>query len=106
MSAEPVLMKDDSVMVINGLDTFEAHVETLEYSLPRTLVYTWIANWKDQPSPATEVAWGLSASQGRTHRKVTHRGRAKMPGARKDDAGGWKGVIGLLRDFLEKRGAE
>ena len=99
-------MKDDSVMVINGLDTFEAHVETLEYSLPRTLVYTWIANWNDQPSQTTVVSWVLSATKGGTHVRVTHSGLANMPVARKDYAGGWTGVLGLLRKFLEKESIE
>jgi uncharacterized protein YndB with AHSA1/START domain len=95
-----------STQAINGVDTFEAHGEILEYSPPRMLVYTWIANWNDQPVQTTVVSWVLSASQGGTHVKVTHRGLAKMPVARKDYAGGWTGVVGLLRKFLEKENAE
>ena len=68
-----------STQVLNAVDTFEAHGETLEYSPPRMLVYTWIANWNDQPSQTTVVSWVLSASKGGTHVTVTHSGLAKMP---------------------------
>ena len=95
-----------STQVINGVDAFEAHGEILEYSPPRLLVYTWIANWNDQPSQTTVVSWELSATAGGTHVRVTHSGLAKMPVARKDYAGGWTGVLGLLRKFLEKESIE
>jgi len=95
-----------STQVINGVDAFEAHGEILEYSPPRLLVYTWIANWNDQPSQTTVVSWVLSATKGGTHVRVTHSGLANMPVARKDYAGGWTGVLGLLRKFLEKESIE
>jgi len=91
-----------STQVINGVDTYEAHGEILEYSPPRMLVYTWIANWNDQPSQTTVVSWVLTATKGGTHVKVTHSGLSKMPVARKDYAGGWTGVLGLLRKFTEE----
>jgi len=91
-----------STRVINGVDTFEAHGEILEFSPPRMLVYTWIANWDDVPSQQTVVSWVLTRTKNGTHVKVTHSGLTKMPVARKDYAGGWIGVLDLLKKFTEK----
>src|SRR5215467_3368472 len=68
-----------STRSINGVDTFEAHGEILEYSPPRMLVYTWIANWNDAPAETTVVSWLLSESKTGTHVKVTHSGLRKLP---------------------------
>lgn len=92
-----------STQAINGVDIFEAHGEILEYSPPRMLVYTWIANWNDAPTQTTVVSWVLTATKTGTHIKVTHSGLAKMPVARKDYAGGWPGVLQLLKKFIEKQ---
>lgn len=92
-----------STQVINGVDTFEAHGEILEFSPPRMLVYTWIANWNDDASQPTVVSWQLTPSKGGgTQVKVTHSGLARLPVARKDYAGGWTGVLQLLKKFTEK----
>lgn len=91
-----------STQAINGVDMFEARGEILEYSPPRMLVYTWIANWNDQPAQTTVVSWLLTPTKCGTHVKVTHSGLAKMPVARKDYSGGWTGVLGLLKKFLEQ----
>jgi uncharacterized protein YndB with AHSA1/START domain len=91
-----------STQVINGVDRFEAHGEILEFSPPRMLVYTWIANWNDLPSQKTVVSWVLTGTKNGTHVKVTHIGLTKMPVARKDYASGWTGVLQLLKKFTEK----
>lgn len=91
-----------STHVINGVDTFEAHGEILEFSPPRMLVYTWIANWNDAPAQQTVVSWVLTPTKTGTHLKVTHSGLATMPVARKDYSGGWVGVLQLLKKFSEE----
>jgi uncharacterized protein YndB with AHSA1/START domain len=90
-----------STRAINGVDTYEAHGEILEYSPPRVLVYTWIANWNEDPSQATVVSWTLSPTNNGTLIKVTHSGLSKMPVARKDYSAGWVSVLELLKKFAE-----
>ena len=92
--------------VVNKVREFECHGEIVEFDPPRVLAYTWIANWHDDPSQTTVVSWVLTATKGGTHVKVTHSGLAKMPVARKDYAGGWIGVLGLLKKFTEKGSGE
>jgi uncharacterized protein YndB with AHSA1/START domain len=91
-----------STQIINGVDTYEAHGEILEFSPPRMLVYTWVANWNDDPLQTTVVSWELVPSKNGTHLKVTHSGLAKLPVAREDYSGGWVGVLQLLKKFTEK----
>ena len=45
--------------------------------------------------------WELSATKTGTKVKVTHSGLADQPVARKDYAGGWPGLLELLRKFCE-----
>jgi uncharacterized protein YndB with AHSA1/START domain len=69
---------------------------------PRMLVYTWIANWHDDPGQTTVVSWELVPSKGGTRVKVAHSGLAQLPIARKDYTGGWPGVVEKLKQFIEK----
>jgi len=59
------------------------------------LAYSWRGNGHDhrgRPSTATRTG---------TLVKVTHGGLADQPVARKDDAGGWPGLLELLRKYFE-----
>src|SRR5512135_49244 len=38
---------------VNGVSDFHVHGEIIEFDPPRTLAYTWIANWHDQPDART-----------------------------------------------------
>jgi len=89
-------------VVVNGVSQFKAHGEILEFSRPRLLVYTWIANWHDRPDAVTVVAWDLKPTAKGTLVKVTHSGLADLAIARKDYAGGWPGVVELLKRFVER----
>ncbi len=89
-------------IVVNGIRVFHCEGEILEYDPPLLLVYTWIANWHDDVSRPTVVRWELTPKSGGTHVKVTHSGLATMPVARKDYSGGWPGVVGMLKKFVEK----
>lgn len=86
---------------INGITKFHCDGEVLEYDPPRILAYTWIANWHDRPAQRTVVRWELAASKGGTLVRVTHSGLAELPVARKDYSGGWPGVLGDLKKFVE-----
>jgi uncharacterized protein YndB with AHSA1/START domain len=86
---------------VKGVTKFRCDGEVLEYDPPRVLAYTWIANWHDQPAQRTVVRWELAASKGGTLVRVTHRGLAELPRARKDYAGGWPGVLDQLKKFVE-----
>jgi len=88
-------------VVVNGVREFECHGEILEYSPPRLLVYTWIANWHDEAGRSTVVHWELTPKSSGTHVKVTHSGLATLPVARKDYSGGWPGVVEMLKKFVE-----
>ena len=88
-------------IVVNGVSEFECHGEIVECDPPRLLVYTWIANWHDDTARRTVVRWELTPTSGGTHVKVTHSGLAQLPIARKDYAGGWPGVVEMLKKFVE-----
>jgi uncharacterized protein YndB with AHSA1/START domain len=88
---------------VNGVSKFHCDGEVLEYDPPRLLSYTWIANWHDDKTTRTVVRWELAPKAGGTHVKVTHRGLATLPMARKDYSDGWVGVAEQLKNFVEKK---
>ncbi|HZC22518.1 MAG TPA: SRPBCC domain-containing protein [Candidatus Binatia bacterium] len=88
-------------VVINGVSEFECHGEILECDPPRLLAYTWIANWHDNKSARTVVRWELEKKGSGTSVKVTHSGLASLPVAREDYSGGWPGVVGMLKKYVE-----
>ena len=92
---------ENSNLSVNGTSKFHCEGEVLEYDPPRVLVYTWIANWHEQPAQRTVVRWELAASKGGTLLRVTHSGLADQPVSRKDYAGGWPGVVAQLKAFIE-----
>jgi len=59
---------------VNGVNEYKCRGEILEYMPERLLVYTWIANWNDQPDSVTVVSWDLKAIPGGTRVRVTHSG--------------------------------
>lgn len=77
------------------------HGEILDLDPPRLLVYTWFANFHNDPKSRSIVRSELSAIPVGTHVTVTHSGLASEPSAAKDYAGGWPGVLGELRTYLE-----
>lgn len=89
-------------IVVNGVNEFECHGEILEFDPPRLLVYSWIANWHDDPKSRTVVRWELTPKASGTHVRVTHSGLSNLPVARKDYTGGWPGVVEQLKKFVEK----
>jgi len=91
-----------SSLSVNGISKFHCDGEVLEYDPPRVLAYTWIANWHEDKSQRTEVRWELTPKGKSTHVKVTHSGLATLSVSRKDYSGGWPGVIGNLKKFVEK----
>jgi uncharacterized protein YndB with AHSA1/START domain len=91
-----------ATLTVNGVNQFFCHGEVLEYDPPRVLAYTWIGNWHDDKSRATVVRWELSPVGKGTKVKVTHSGLAQENVARKDYSSGWPGVLGALKQFVEK----
>jgi uncharacterized protein YndB with AHSA1/START domain len=91
-----------SSMTVNGINEFKAGGEILEYDPPRRLVYTWIANWHQNPKARTVVSWELKPSGSGTRVLVTHSGLANEEVARKDYSGGWVGVLKNFKNFIEK----
>ena len=82
----------------NGAQDFEAHGELLEYVPPRLLVWSWVANWHENPTQPTVVRWDLISTAQGTRVRVTHGALTKEPTARKDYTGGWTGVLRLLKE--------
>ncbi len=81
---------------------YEHHGEVLEIAPPRLLVYTWFANWHEQPSHQTTVRWELSAASRGTRLKVTHSGLTQLPDACKAYSQGWPGLVESIKVFVEK----
>ena len=89
---------------VNGVTKFEAEGEIIEIDPPHRLIYSWMANWHDDPTQKTKVWWELTPSASGTIVKVTHSGLAKEPVAHKDYSGGWIGVLEFLQAFCEESG--
>jgi uncharacterized protein YndB with AHSA1/START domain len=89
-------------IVVNGVSEFECHGHIAEFDPPRLLAYTWFANWHDDRTRRTLVRWELTPTASGTHVTVTHSGLADLPIARKDYSGGWPGVVGMLKKFVEQ----
>jgi uncharacterized protein YndB with AHSA1/START domain len=77
--------------------------EILELDPPRLLVYTWFANFHNDPKMRSIVRWELTPIKSGTHVKLTHSGLTSEPEARKDYAGGWVGVLEEIKNFVEAR---
>lgn len=94
---------DISKKPLNGVTEFRAAGEILEIDPPLLLVYSWYANWHDDPSLATIVRWELSAKDGGTFVRVTHSKLANETLARTDYISGWPGVMEMLKNFVESK---
>jgi len=90
-----------SKLNVNGVTKFHCEGEILEFDPPRSLAYTWVANWHDDKSRRTVVRWELAPGGAGTRLKVTHSGLSEEATARKDYSGGWPGVVGALKKFVE-----
>lgn len=87
----------------HGVSVIRHEGEVLEIDPPRLLVYTWFANFHNDPKHRSIVRWELTPTQSGTHVKVTHSGLASEPAARKDYAGGWPGVLDEIKIYAEKQ---
>jgi uncharacterized protein YndB with AHSA1/START domain len=85
-----------------GVDIIRHNGEILEIDPPRLLVYTWFANFHNDPKHRSIVRWDLTPTKSGTHVKVTHSGLASEPAACKDYAGGWPGVLEEIKIQTEK----
>ena len=89
-------------VVVNGISEFEMKGEITEFDPPRTLAYTWGANFHRTPWKESWVRWELTPIASGTHVKVTHGGLKDLPIDRKEYSEGWPGVLGLLRRYCEQ----
>ena len=85
-----------------GVNVVRHDGEVLEIDPPRLLVYSWFANFHDDPRHRSIVRWDLAPTKSGTHVKLTHSGLAAEPRACKEYAGGWPGVLQELKTFSEK----
>jgi uncharacterized protein YndB with AHSA1/START domain len=86
-----------------GVSVIKHDGEVLEYDPPRLLVFTWFANFHDDPKHRSIVRWELTPTKSGTHVKVTHSGLASEANALKDYAGGWPGVLAEIKAYAEKQ---
>ena len=84
-----------------SVNQFEQHGEILEIDPPRLLVYTWYANFHEQPAHKTTVHWELSSTPGGTMLKVTHSSLAQLPKDRDGYVQGWPGLLERIKQFTE-----
>ena len=90
-------------MPYHGVSVIRHHGEILELDPPRLLVYSWFANFHQDPNHRSVVRWELTPTKAGTHVKVTHSGLASEPIAMKDYAGGWPGVLEEVKQWVEKQ---
>jgi uncharacterized protein YndB with AHSA1/START domain len=88
-----------------GVTVVKHDGEILELDPPRLLVYTWFANFHDDPKHRSIVRWELTPTKSGTLVKVTHSGLASEPGACKDYGQGWPGVLQEIKVHAEKASA-
>lgn len=86
----------------HGVTVIRHGGEILELDRPHLLVYTWTANFHNDPNGVSVVRWDLTPTKSGTHVKVTHSGLASEPSARTDYAGGWPGVLEEIKKDAEK----
>jgi uncharacterized protein YndB with AHSA1/START domain len=91
---------------VNGVTQFEAEGEIIEIEPPHRLIYSWAANWHQDPARKTIVRWDLTSTPEGTIVKVTHSGLAGDSVAHQDYSGGWIGVLESLRTFSEDTARE
>lgn len=85
-----------------GVNVVRHDGEVLEIDPPHLLVYSWFANFHDDPKHRSIVRWELTPTKAGTHVKLTHSGLAAEPRACKEYAGGWPAVLQELKAFSEK----
>jgi uncharacterized protein YndB with AHSA1/START domain len=90
-----------TTMNVNNVSKFHCEGEVLEFDPPRTLAYTWVANWHRDTSRRTVVRWELKADGDGTRLRVTHSGLTEEADARRSYSGGWTGVVESIKKFLE-----
>jgi uncharacterized protein YndB with AHSA1/START domain len=85
-----------------GVTRIRHEGEILELDPPRLIVYTWLANFHDDPQRRTIVRWDLTPTATGTNVKVTHSGLASEPESSKAYAGGWPGVLAEIQQYVER----
>jgi uncharacterized protein YndB with AHSA1/START domain len=81
---------------------FDHWGEVVEVDRPRSLAYTWFANWHSDQSHPTMVRWDLTPTAAGTRLKVTHSGLAALPGACEGYSQGWPGLLEAVKTVVEK----
>ncbi len=89
-------------MKVNGVTEFEIEGEVVEFDPPRTLAYTWRANFHSLPQHRTLVRWELSPVADGTLVKMTH-SQLKPIADAAGYAQGWPGVIASLVKFAQSK---
>ena len=89
-------------IVVNDVSKFHLDGEVLEFEPPRLLAYTWISNAHEDKTVRTVVRWELTPEGKGTRLKVTTADSPQLPVSRKSYAGGWPGVVGNLKNFVEQ----
>jgi uncharacterized protein YndB with AHSA1/START domain len=77
------------------------HGKILELDAPYLLVYTWHANFHEEPEKASLVRMELTPTAGGTRLKLTHSGLASEPKAREGYSGGWPDVLQTVKKHVE-----
>ena len=81
---------------------FDHSGKILEIKPPYLLVYTWTANWHENPSHESIVRWELTPTATGTKVKVTHSGLKDEPEALHGYSQGWPGLVQQIKTYLER----
>ena len=80
---------------------FDHQGKILEINPPHLLVYTWTANWHENPAHESIVRWELTPTAKGTKVKVTHSGLRDEPEALLGYSQGWPGLVQQVKKFVE-----
>ena len=83
---------------------FDHRGKVLEIKPPNLFVYTWTANWHENPAHESVVRWELTPTAAGTKVKVTHSGLKDEQKALEGYSQGWPGLVQQIKTFLEKQG--
>jgi uncharacterized protein YndB with AHSA1/START domain len=81
---------------------FDHSGKVLEIKPPHLLVYTWTANWHENPAHESIVRWELTPIADGTKVKVTHSGLKDEPKALQGYSQGWPGLVQQIKKHVER----
>lgn len=86
----------------NPTEQFDHGGKVVEIKPPHLLVYTWTANWHENPAHESMVRWELTPTPKGTKVKVIHSGLKDEPKALQGYGQGWPGLVLEIKKYVER----